>query len=293
MIELPPSDTRRWTVRRDAVVQAVRLGLISLEEGCLLCDLSVAELLGWERVHNQHCQPRVAGHRLTDLPHNRRAEFGQREHLTMADSSSAPGGWQDDGNAEILALFRQWIEECRVADGVETDAPAWHEAMDRRLEIEQLIASCRCGPAGLAVKTFILLRSECSDWAPSLAQIRCEDLFRAGDPGWNTALLASILRDAAALVPEIGECAAAVIHEDAALIDAEMGIGWCYDRLRTRRGGSAPETQAKLVAQLDRIERTEARTPLGEAIKARRGGGHRDDGRDRNSLAGIIKQART
>jgi hypothetical protein len=73
-------------------------------------------------------------------------------------------------------------------------------------------------------------------------------------------------------VPEIGECAAAVIHEDAALIDAEMGIGWCYDRLRTRRGGSARETQAKLAALLDRIERTEARTPLGEAIKARRGG---------------------
>ena len=81
------------------------------------------------------------------------------------------------------------------------------------------------------MKTFILLRSECSDWAPSLAQIRCEDLFRAGDPGWNAALLASILRDAAALVPEIGECAAAVVHEDASLISAEMGVagamtGW-------------------------------------------------------------------
>ena len=122
-------------------------------------------------------------------------------------------------------------KRCRIADGIEEDAPAWHDAMDRRYEIERRIASCRCGPAGLAVKTFILLRSECSDWAPSLAQIRCEDLFRAGDPGWNVALLASILRDAAALVPEIGECAAAVIHEDAALISAEMGLagamtGW-------------------------------------------------------------------
>ena len=135
----------------------------------------------------------------------------------MADNFDpfALGGGQGDGDAEILALFRQWIGESRIADGIEEEAPAWHEAMDRRYEIERRIASCRCGPAGLAVKTFILLRSECSDWAPSLAQIRCEDLFRAGDPGWNAALLASILRDAAALVPEIGECAAAVVHEDA------------------------------------------------------------------------------
>ena len=107
-------------------------------------------------------------------------------------------------------------------------------------------------------------------------------MFRAGDPGWNTALLASILRDAAALVPEIGERAAAVIHEDAALIDAEMGVGWCHDRLGTRPGGPrlkkipgalAPlKLQAKLEALLDRIERTEARSPLGEAIKARHAG---------------------
>jgi hypothetical protein len=200
----------------------------------------------------------------------------------MADGSFTLGGWQDDGDPEILALFCQWIGECRVADGIEEDAPAWHEAMDRRFEIERRIASCRYGPAGLAVKTFILLRSECSDWTPSLAQIRCEDLFRAGDPGWNTALLASILRDAAALVPEIGECAAAVVHEDAALIDADIGVGRCHDRLGTRPGGPrlrqipgalvARKIQAKLEALLDRIERTEAKTPRGKAIKARHAG---------------------
>ena len=149
-------------------------------------------------------------------------------------------------------------------------------------EIERRIASCSCGSAGLAVKTFILLRSECSDWVPSLTQIRCEDLFRPGDPGWNAAFLVSILRDAAALVPEIGECADAVLHEDASLISAEMGIRWCHDRLGMESGGpglqkiqsafAAREIQAKLEALLDRIERTEARTPRGEAIKARRGG---------------------
>ena len=67
--------------------------------------------------------------------------------MAMADSSFAPGGWQDDGDAEILALFRQWIGECRIADGIEEEAPAWHEAMDQRYEIERRIASCRCGPA--------------------------------------------------------------------------------------------------------------------------------------------------
>jgi hypothetical protein len=204
--------------------------------------------------------------------------------MTTADNFDpfALGRRQGDGDAEILALFRQWVDESRIADGIEEEAPAWHDAMDRRYELERRIAFCRCGPTGLAVKTFILLRSECSDWVPSLSQIRCEDLFKAGDPGWNVALLVSILRDAAALVPEIGECAAAVIHEDAALVDADIGIGWCHDRLGTAPGGlrlqkiqgalAALKIQAKLEALLDRIARTEARTPRGEAIKARHAG---------------------
>jgi hypothetical protein len=207
----------------------------------------------------------------------------------MADNFDpfAHGGGQGQGDAAILALFRQWIGESRTADSFEDEVPEWHEVMDRRCEIEQRIMSCRCGPAaGLAVKAFILLRSECSDWAPSLAQIRCEDLFRAGDPGWNAALLASILQDAAALVPEIGECAAAIVHEDASLISAEMGIDWCRDRLGGKPGGprlqkiqgalAALKIQAKLEALLDRIERTEARTQRGEAIKGRLSGGHRE-----------------
>jgi hypothetical protein len=201
----------------------------------------------------------------------------------MADDFDrfALGGGQEDGDAEILTLFRQWIGESRIADGAEQDAPAWDEALDRRYEIERRIASCSCGPAGLAVKAFILLRSEYSDWAPSLAQIRCEDLFRVGDPGWNASFTASILRDAAALVPEIGECAAAVVDEDAALIDADIGVGWCHYRLgteadpRIENAQDKPATliiKAKLVALLDRIEQTEARTPRGKEIKARHAG---------------------
>jgi hypothetical protein len=198
----------------------------------------------------------------------------------MADNfdPGKPNGGQNDGDAEILALFRQWIGECRIADGAEGGTPAWLEAMGRRDEIERRIASGCGGPVGLAVKTFIMLRSECSDWAPSLAQFRCEDLFGGGDPDWNVSLLASILRDAAVLVPEIAECAAAVVHEDATLIDAEIGIRWCHVLLATGARGprllkqgelEALKIRAKLAALLDRIERTEAKTPRGEVIKAR------------------------
>ena len=55
IIELPPTDTKRWTVRRKAaIVQAVRLGLISLEEASLCYALSVEELFGWQRAVERH-----------------------------------------------------------------------------------------------------------------------------------------------------------------------------------------------------------------------------------------------
>ena len=54
-IELPPPYTKRWTARRKAaVVQSVRLGLISLEEACLRYDLTVEELFGWQRAVDRH-----------------------------------------------------------------------------------------------------------------------------------------------------------------------------------------------------------------------------------------------
>tara|TARA_B100001939_G_scaffold484_1_gene462 strand:+ start:9858 stop:10157 length:300 start_codon:yes stop_codon:yes gene_type:complete len=48
--DLPPSNTKRWVVRRKAeVVAAVRGGLISLEEACKKYTLSVEEFLSWQR----------------------------------------------------------------------------------------------------------------------------------------------------------------------------------------------------------------------------------------------------
>ncbi len=63
--ELPSPDTKRWVVRRKAVVvQAVRHGLISLQEACRRYNLSVEEFLAWQRAIERHGIP---GLRVTRL----------------------------------------------------------------------------------------------------------------------------------------------------------------------------------------------------------------------------------
>ncbi|VAV98458.1 hypothetical protein MNBD_ALPHA01-263 [hydrothermal vent metagenome] len=48
--DLPPSNTKRWVIRRKAeVVAAVRGGLLSLEDACKKYTLSVEEFLSWQR----------------------------------------------------------------------------------------------------------------------------------------------------------------------------------------------------------------------------------------------------
>jgi len=54
-IELPPPDTKHWTARRKAaVVEAVRIGMISLQEACLRYSLSIEEFLSWLRAFEKH-----------------------------------------------------------------------------------------------------------------------------------------------------------------------------------------------------------------------------------------------
>ncbi len=63
--DLPPSDTKRWVIRRKAeVVAAVRGGLISLEEACERYTLTVEEFLSWQMSIDQHG---LAGLRTTKL----------------------------------------------------------------------------------------------------------------------------------------------------------------------------------------------------------------------------------
>jgi hypothetical protein len=63
--ELPPADTKRWVIRRKAVVvAAVRSGLLSLEEACARYKLSIEEFLSWQRLIDSHG---LAGLRVTRL----------------------------------------------------------------------------------------------------------------------------------------------------------------------------------------------------------------------------------
>jgi hypothetical protein len=63
--DLPPPETKRWVVRRKAVVvQAVRNGSISLQEACRRYKLSVEEFLAWQRAIDRHGVP---GLRVTRL----------------------------------------------------------------------------------------------------------------------------------------------------------------------------------------------------------------------------------
>jgi transposase-like protein len=63
--DLPSADTRRWVPRRKAViVDAVRQGVVSLEEVCRRYQLSAAEFPSWQRAIATHGVP---GLRVTRL----------------------------------------------------------------------------------------------------------------------------------------------------------------------------------------------------------------------------------
>jgi hypothetical protein len=73
--DLPSADTRRWVPRRKAViVDAVRQGVISLEEVCRRYQLSAAEFLSWQRAIATHGVP---GLRVTRLQIYRNAPPGR------------------------------------------------------------------------------------------------------------------------------------------------------------------------------------------------------------------------
>jgi len=54
-LDLPPSDTVRWSPRRKAsVVRGVRSGAISLEEACRRYQLSAEEFQAWQEALETH-----------------------------------------------------------------------------------------------------------------------------------------------------------------------------------------------------------------------------------------------
>jgi hypothetical protein len=188
-------------------------------------------------------------------------------------------GGRQDGDELVLSLFRQWIAVCDEVDAA-IDAKAEITDDDERdphrrwNEIEDEIMATPGGAGALAIKAYICIRQnhDGGGWSQRTATLRLNE-----DDRDNFDYEASVLRNAAALVPEIGELAASIIHEDAELIDADMEIAWA----RVALAGSRPlwdwrrekdwrrETEAKLAAALNRIAQAEAKTERGEAIKAR------------------------
>ncbi len=77
-IELPPSDTKRWSPsRKAAVIAAERAGIISREEACARYMISEEEFVAWERAFDQNGVPglrttRLQCYRYTEIPSARR-----------------------------------------------------------------------------------------------------------------------------------------------------------------------------------------------------------------------------
>ena len=66
---LPPAHTTRWVARRKAeVVAAVQGGLLSIDDACERYDLSVEELISWQRALDRSG---MQGLRVTRLQHYR------------------------------------------------------------------------------------------------------------------------------------------------------------------------------------------------------------------------------
>jgi hypothetical protein len=77
-VHLPPPDTKRWVPRRKAmIVDAVRDGVMSLEEVCRCYELSIDEFVTWQRAIEAHGIP---GLRVTRLQIYRDARPAQRRH---------------------------------------------------------------------------------------------------------------------------------------------------------------------------------------------------------------------
>ena len=65
LTQLPPPDTKRWVVRRKAVVvEAVRNGVITLQEACRRYTLSSEEFRAWNRAIDRHGVPDLRATRL-------------------------------------------------------------------------------------------------------------------------------------------------------------------------------------------------------------------------------------
>ena len=97
VVDLPAPDTSRWVARRKAaIVNAVRHGVLSLEEVCRRYQLSVEEFHTWQCAIEAHGVPGLRATRVQIYRNSRAAPRAQRNrqqlfHNTVAADSAAPG----------------------------------------------------------------------------------------------------------------------------------------------------------------------------------------------------------
>ena len=198
-----------------------------------------------------------------------------------AATAAAPAiaaGTAGDDDTLALSLFRQWIAAANEYDRQDQDPDS--EAGDLLTEIEDRILEISCGAVSLALKTHFAVRQDHASWASETRLLRIREYFD-DDPIWEVRFAVSVLRDVAAIVPEIRELAAPVLHEDAALIDAEEEIRWARmvlaEPINLRRveilgeeheAKNRRDLETSLAAAMDRVANTEAKTARGRAVKA-------------------------
>ena len=187
-----------------------------------------------------------------------------------------------DGDTLALSLFRQWIAAANEYDrqfAAEKDL-ARVPAGDLMTEIEDRILEISCGAVSLALKTHFAVRQDHAAWCGETRLLRIREYFD-DDPDWEIRFAVALLRDAAAVVPEIRELAAPVLHEDAALIDAEEEIRWARIVLaqpvnprlaeilgEEHEAENRRKNEATLAAAMDRVANAEAKAARGRAVKA-------------------------
>jgi hypothetical protein len=104
--DLPPTDTKRWVIRRKAeVVAAVRGGLLSLEEACNRYTLTVEEFLAWQQSIDRHGLAGLRTTRIQQYDITSNSVFGERS--ARAGLFSFWGRARcDDSQASTAAVVR-------------------------------------------------------------------------------------------------------------------------------------------------------------------------------------------
>jgi hypothetical protein len=144
----------------------------------------------------------------------------------------ALGGRQDDDDAEMLSLFRQWIEGHRAAERMDKSIEAedaYDAAIDRICDIEHEIADIPAsGPVGFAVKAYLACYFEhlprSGDDPAGVSLISRDCVIEPGailDDFVSFHCIAAVIRDAARFVPEIAELGRLVIDPPPDRVAAE------------------------------------------------------------------------